>query len=250
MRRVHALLVLMLTLLPLAAVAQDPAMRLETLTERIAKLHAQVAQGLLAERSRRALRDAVREFDVALRAATAQAPGAEARDTYLLLGLLWRDYRGWATRPPSRDNAKKIAERAEEVAWIAAKGARLVHERGRRGTGRLALDAAHVATLAQRLARLHLLARWGVREETFTREIPATSARLAATLETLRAAPHNTPEIDTELQAAQGQLAFLLQAARELDGRRPGGRQLEFIAKSGDHILESMQRVVRLYEGQ
>jgi hypothetical protein len=89
-----------------------------------------------------------------------------------------------------------------------------------------------------------------VREESFAREIPVASAQLAAILEKLRTSPHNTPEIDTELQAAEGQLGFLHQAARELGERKPGGRQLEFIAKAADHILESMQRVVRLYEGQ
>ena len=224
-------------------------MRLEMLAERIAKLHAQVGQGVLAERSRRALPESMREFDVALREVQARPAGAEVRDNYLLLGLLWTEYRAWATKAPSRDNAKKLAERAEEVAWIAAKGARLVHETGRKGTGRLALDAAHAATLSQRLARLYLMRRWGVKEETSDREIPAVSAELRRTLEKLRGAAYNTPEIDTELQAAEGQLGFLLQAGREAEARKGGARALEFIAKSADHLLESMQRVVRLYEG-
>jgi hypothetical protein len=248
-RLASASLALLLALAP-AARAQDPAMRLEALTERIAKLHAQVGQGILAERSRRALPEVMREFDRELRAVTARASGAEIRDNYVLLGLLWSDYRAWASRPPTHDNAKKLAERAEEVAWIAAKGARLIHEPGRKGTGRLALDAAHAGMLSQRVARLHLLARWGVREEAFAREGAIASAQLRTVLEKLRGAPQNTPEIDTELQAAEGQFAFLLQAGRELEGRRGGARQLEFIAKSADHILESMERVVRLYEGQ
>ena len=229
--------------------AQDATMRLETLTERIAKLHAQVGQGVLAERSRRALPEAVREFDAALREVRSRPAGPEIRDNYVLLGLLWTDYRAWALKPASRDNAKKLAERAEEVAWVAAKGARLVQEGGRKGTGLLALDAAHAATLSQRLARLYLLRRWEVKPETSERAAPAVEAQLARTLEKLRAARANTPEIDTELQAAQGQLGFLLQAGRELDSRKAGARTLEFAAKSADHLLESMQRVVRLYEG-
>ena len=232
-----------------AAQAQDPAMRLETLTERIAKLHAQLGQGVLAERSKRALPEAVREFDTALREARARASGPEVRDTYILLGLLWTDYRAWALKPPTRDNAKKLAERAEEVAWVAAKGARLVHGSGRKGTGLLALDAAHAATLSQRLARLYLLRRWDVKPESAERAAPAVEAGLQRALEKLRAAPANTPEIETELEAAQGQLGFLLKAGRELDARRSDPRTLEFAAKSADHLLESMQRVVRLYEG-
>ena len=231
------------------APAQDAAMRLEMLAERIAKLHAQAGQGVLAERSRRALPESVREFDAALREAKGRAAGAEVRDNYVLLGLLWTDYRALALKPPTRDNAKKLAERSEEVAWIAAKGARLSLESGRKGTGRLALEAAHAATLSQRLARLYLLRHWGVRQETSGREIPDVEAELGRTLEKLRAAPYNTPEIDTELQAGEGQLGFLLQAGRELERGRGGARALEFAAKSADHLLESMKRVVRLYEG-
>jgi hypothetical protein len=240
-----------LALLALATVAraQDPAMRLEALSERIAKLHAQLGQNVLLERSRRALPETVREFDGALREVKARAAGAEVRDNYLLLGLLWTDYRAWALKPATRDNAKKLAERAEEVAWVAAKGARLVHGAGRKGTGALALEAAHAATLSQRLARLYLLRRWDVKPESAERAAPAVEKQLQGTLEKLRAAAANTPEIDTELQAAQGQLAFLLQAGRELDTRRADMRTLEFAAKSADHLFEAMERVVRLYEG-
>ena len=207
-------------------------MRLEMLAERIAKLHAQVGQGVLVERSRRALPEAVRDFETALREVRSRPAGPEIRDNYVLLALLWTDYRAWALKPATRDNARKLAERAEEVAWVAAKGARLSHDAGRTGTGLLALEAAHAATLSQRLARLYLLRRWDVKPETSE-----------------RAAPANTPAIETELQAAQGQLAFLLQAGRELDTRKAEARTLEFAAKSADHLLESMQRVVRLYEG-
>ena len=249
MSRARALLAAWLAFMPAATLAQDPALRLETLAERIAKLHAQLGQGVLQDRSRRALPEAVREFDAGLRASAGRASAAEVRDNYVLLGLLWQDYRAWALRPPTRDNARKLSDRAEEVTWVAAKGARMLNERGRTGTGLLALQAAHAATLAQRVARLHLLRRWGLRDAGLARELSLASADLRGTLERLRAAPHNTPEIDTELQVAEGQLAFLVQAARELEGGRGSLKQMEFIAKAGDHILESMQRVMRLYEG-
>jgi hypothetical protein len=232
-----------------AALAQEPGLRLEALAERIAKLQAQVGQGVLAERSRRALPEAVREFDASLRDAAARASSADAREDYLLLKLLWQDLRPWTLKPPTRDNAKRISERVEEVAWIAAKGARRVVEPGRKGTGVLAVDAAHVATLAQRVARLHLVRRWGLRDANLAATLAAATADLHATLEKLRRAPANTPGIETELEVAAGQLQFLVQAAQELEGGRGSLRQMEFIAKAGDNILESMERASRLYEG-
>lgn len=231
------------------AASQQPEMRLEALAERIAKLHAQLGQGVLTDRSRRAMPEAIRDFESTLRAATARASTPEVRDNYVLLRLLWMDYRGWALKPPSREHAKRLSERAEEVAWIAAKGARSIHEPGRRGTGRLALEAAHAATLSQRVARLHLLRRWGLRDAALASALAQSSAQLRATIDKLRSASANTPEIDTELQVVEGQMAFLLVAAQELEAGRGSVRQMEFIAKSGDHIFESMERVVRLYEG-
>ncbi len=238
-----------LALVALPAASQDPSLRLEALTERIAKLQAQLGQGVLAERSRRAQGEAMRDFEVALRAAAAGAPSAEARENYLLLGLLWQDYRGWALKPPSKENARRLADRAQELAWVAAKGARMAQEPGRKGTGRLALDAAHAATLSQRVARLHLIRRWGVRDASIDSQLGAATEGLRATLDKLRAATLNTPEVDAELQVAGDQLAFLLQAAKDMEGGRGTARQLEYIAKAGDNILESMQRVARLYEG-
>ena len=249
MRLAAAGLAALLLAAPAGAFAQEPGLRLEALAERIAKLQAQVGQGVLAERSRRALPEAVRDFEASLRTASARAATPEARESYLLLKLLWQDFRPWATKPATRDNAKRLADRVEEVAWVAAKGARLTVEPGRKGTALLALDAAHAATLAQRVARLHLLRRWGLRDEASARTAVDAGAELQAALEKLRRSAHNTPEVDTELQVAEGQWQFLAQAAHELEAGRGGAKEMEFIAKASDHILESMERAARLYEG-
>jgi hypothetical protein len=88
-----------------------------------------------------------------------------------------------------------------------------------------------------------------VKAESSSQQIPAVSGELQRALEALRAAPQNTPAIETELHAAEGQLGFMLQAARELDGKRRGIYQPEFVAKAADHMLDSMERVARMYEG-
>jgi len=229
----------------LAAFPQDASLRLEMLTERIAKLHAQVGQDVLADRSRKALAAAIGDFDAGLKELKARSAGPEVRDNYILLGLLWSEYRVWALKPATRDNAKKLVERAEEVAWVAAKGARLLHD-GRQASVAVALEAAHAATLSQRLGRLYLTQTWGVREESAGREIPAVTRALQEGISKLRVAARTAPEIETELHAAEGQLGFLLQSGRELAARRPSPTAREFVAKSADHILESMEHVVRL----
>ncbi|HSJ98449.1 MAG TPA: hypothetical protein VLC53_15335 [Myxococcota bacterium] len=227
-----------------AAMAQAPALRLEAQAERVARLHAQIGQNVLVERSRRGLADALATFERELGAARARAPGHEARDNFLLLALLWKDYRAWASKPPSPDHAARLAERVEELAWIAAKGARMMHGGD---AAEPALAAASAASASQRLARLLMLRRWGLRPESSAGAIALASAELGHTLAKLRESRHATPAILTELQVAEGQLAFLLQAAREVQAGAASARPLEYLAKASDHLLESMERVARLY---
>ncbi|MGZ5034086.1 MAG: hypothetical protein ACXWAC_12885 [Usitatibacter sp.] len=224
------------------------ALRVATLAERIAKLHAQLGLGVLVERSRRALPEALRELDASVAALTQRTREGEIRDNYVLLGILAKEYRQFAAKAPSRENARKLSERAEEIAWVATKNARLTEERMRTPGGTLALHAAQAGMLAQRVARLHLMRRWGHRDEANSRELGAASEELRLLLERLGAAPQNTPEIAAEIQVSQNQFMFLAQAASELESGAPAARQIEFIAKTGDNILESMERAVRLYE--
>lgn len=225
------------------------AVRLGTLAERIAKLHAQIGQGVLAERSRRALAAAIRDFDATLRAVSSATPSAEVRDNYLLLSLLWPEYREWALKAPTRDSARKLRERNEEVAWVAAKGARMLQEHARATTNASALRAAGASLLAQRVAKLHLWRRWEMRDESLARELRESEENLRRALDTLIAARDNTPEIATELQVADNQMRFLAEASRTVDTRSGAARAIEFIAKTGDNIHESMERATRLYQG-
>jgi hypothetical protein len=223
-------------------VANVPAVRLAGIAERIAKLHVQAARGVLPERSRRALAEAMRDFEATLRAAAARPGTAESRDSYLLLGLLWREYHAWAARTPTRDSMRKVADRGDEVAWVAAKLPR------QQGSGPLALDAARACVLSQRVPRLHFMRHWEPRNAQLARELAAASAELAAILARLAAAAENTDDIAAQLQIARTQHEFLASAGEEM--HRPGAaaRHAENVAKTGDHILESMERALRLYE--
>lgn len=225
-----------------------PAIRLEMLAERVAKLNAQVGQGVLGTRSRRSLDEAVKDFDDTLASVASSARGAEARDTYNLLTLLWAQYRVWAVKPTNRDNARKLRDRTEELAYMAAKGARLVQESARATSNASAVRAENAAVLSQRVAKIHLWIQWGMHDEPLLKELRDSTENLRRILSTLRESPSNTPEIADELVGAEGQMRFLDDAARDLAQHKSESRAIEFIAKAADHILESMERVAGLYE--
>jgi hypothetical protein len=223
------------------------AMRLVTLTERIAKLHAQAGQGILAERSRKALNEAIRDFDATLRSVAGHASTVESRDNYALLALVWQDCREWATRAPTRESARKLKPRTEEMVWVASKGVKMLQGEGRALANASAVRAEGAAALAQRIAKLYLWSRWDISDEVLARELRESEDNLRRALDFLRAAPDN-PAIAGELQAADIQLRFMEDAARSLKARDTSGRHIEFIAKTGDHIQESLERLAQLYD--
>lgn len=229
------------------ALARRGAWDLAILSERLGKLHAQAGQGLLAERARRGLAEGSRQFDALLRSTAAAASG-ETRERYLLLGLLWQDYRAWLARPATRENARRLAERTEELAWVAGQAARAWTARSARAVS--AAQAAQASVLAQRVARLQLLRRWDVRDDAATRELAGASLQLRSSLASLRAGAGDDAEIAAELQVAENQHVFLERAVQDLAAKPALAQPLEIVAKTGDNILESLQRVVRLYEAR
>ncbi len=222
----------------------DAFPRLAPAVERIARLHAQSGQGVLVPRSRRALADAIRDFDAMLRAAPATAPGVEARENYVLLAMLWHDYREWAQRPPSRETARKLRERTEEVAWIASKGVRLANESARGTVGASALRASQAALASQRIAKAYLWRRWDIRDEGIDRELRDSRESLPRSLEAIASTPGLPAEALAHVESAQTQWRFLSDAAAQLDAAPANARALEFACKAADHILEAMERVM------
>ena len=219
------------------------AMRLAVLVERVAKLQLQLAQGVMAERGTRAVTEARREFDAGLRALSTRLPGPEVRDNYLLLRILWDDFRPLSTKPPTRESARSFGDRVDEAAWIAGKGARMLHPGG---ADSLAMRAWRVCVLSQRIPRLALMRRWDARSDEIARDLASALGEMRALLEQLATAPLNTPETAGEVRVAQTQFGFLERAAGDLD--RGGARAADNVVKTGDHILEVMGRVAPLYE--
>jgi hypothetical protein len=214
------------------------ALQVATLAERIAKLHAQAAQGVLAERARHALAQSVRRLDAAVRELGRPAAPQELHEAVAIVTLLAKEYRAWAAKPATRDNARGLGERADEIAWEAAKAARLWAP----GEPTPAARAAEAAALAQRTARLAFWRQWQVSAST-RNELALATAQLHTALDALRAAPA-TPETDAELQVADNQAQFLFGAVKASE---TDAGALETLAKAADNLQESMERLSALH---
>lgn len=225
----------------------DTATRLTMLAERVAKLHAQVGREVLVTRSRRALAEASGEFERGLREVSAAAPNAEIRDNYLLLRHLWDEYRAAALQAPTAEHARRLAERNEEVAWIAAKGARLLNEQSRSRPGDLVMAAGAARAAAQRLGKMHLQRGWAFPATALEAETGLAEAEVRRVLAELQRAPETGEAIALELRVAENQLALLRHAAGRLAVARERAQGLEHIAKAADNLVEVLDRAARSY---
>jgi len=245
--------VLALTAFALCARAQGApdaltqALKLEVLTERIAKLHAQAGQGLLGWRSRRDLSQALREMDGVLAAMDATPRDAELHENYALLAILGAGYREWALRPATRESARKLRSRAEELTWVSSRRSRLLQERSRGSARASVVRAMNAAMMAQRIAEARLWMRWEMGDAALAKELAGANENLHRLLATLREGEAQAPGAGEALEAAQTQLGFMDDAQRELDARRPAARPTEFVAKAADFIEDSMERAAAAY---
>jgi hypothetical protein len=228
--------------------AATRVLHVELLTERIAKLHAQAGQGILGGRSRRELSQSLRELDSAIASLTPPANDRDLREGWALMTILGAGYRDWAQKPPTRESAKRLRARAEELAWVAAKLARGESDRSR-GTARgSAFRAITAAVLAERIAKARLWMRWDLGDAPLERELRESNENLHRLLATLHEAPVQPDEATEAIRDAEGQLKFMDDAQHELDARRSSPRATEFVAKASDHIAESMERAAAAYD--
>ena len=218
------------------------------LAERIAKLHVQAGRDILVARSRRALAEAIAEFERILRDLTAAAQAPELRDNYRLLRLLWDEFRPAAQQPATPQGVRKLAERTEELAWIAQKGARLLHEQSKSRAADLVMGAGGARAAAQRLGKLHLQRGFGLAANAMPREIKVAEGEIALAIAQVKGAPETGEEMAAAARMAEDQLTFLRQAVERLEIARERATQLEHVAKSSDHIAETMDRIAKHYE--
>jgi hypothetical protein len=211
---------------------------LATGAERLARLHAQVAQDVLPARSRRAMAECLRDLDSGARQALSRATEADTREALQLYLLVLGDTRAAALRSATREQSRKVLERAEELAWVAGRAARGLQSSSLTAALPAAGSLAQVALLSQRLARERLYERWEPRTGA---QASATRSELDREMRELQASLASDPEASSELQLADNQLQFL----SELPKGRLGTREAETTAKAADRVLESLVRLSR-----
>lgn len=223
--------------------AIDTAGRQRMLTQRIVKAYCQVGLQVTPDVSRAQLAEAIKRFDQQLGELTKQAPNAAAHRSLVRVKTLWTPFRRIASGPISRDGARVLFERDDELLLAAHELVLVLQDAAGTPQARLVNISGRQRMLSQRLAKFYMLRAWGIDSSTIREQFDTASHEFAGALATLRSAPENTPAIERELQAVSLQWDWF-SSAISLQGAQSF---VLVVADASESILNSMDLVTGMY---
>jgi len=223
--------------------AIDAAGRQRMLTQRIVKAYCQIGLEVTPEVSRAQLTGAVARFDRQLDDLEAAAPNAETKRSVTGLRERWGGFRQLATGAVSREGARELAQRGEEVLLAAQQLAVQFEQAAGTPQARLVNLSGRQRMLSQRLAKLYMLRAWQVDTPSLREELDSARREFEGALATLRAARENTHAISIELDAVALQWEWFKNALA-LQGT---DSYLFVVGDASESILNSMDLITARY---
>ncbi len=230
------------------ASAINKAGRQRMLSQRIAKVYAQLVLGVYADRANVILHNSVALFDSQLAELVAFAPTPEIRTLYGQLGELWIPYRNVALATASTAGLKKVAVLNEDVLKTAHTATLALTKYSGIAAGHLVNISGRERMLSQRCAKFYLFRSAGLRDAYVEKGLMDARKEFEAGLAELRAAPQNTPDISRQLLLANSQWVFFASALNSYDLNAQSKTSLQYVAGSSENVLEVMDTVTGIYE--
>lgn len=215
------------------------------LVQRVAKLYSQVGLNVMPSAAVNQLNLANRRFEnnlLALQSVVANSE--ESKLAYVRLVDEWQKMKKALSKDVSRETAEALARQAEVTLGVAENLTRLVETKG--SSSNVINLAGRQRMLSQRIANNYLLRSWGVDSSAVRETLAISVSDFSAGLVKLRERKDNSPAIQFELEEVAQQWEWL-QAALAVEG---AGAYRLIVTESADAILESTDRITRLYEEQ
>jgi hypothetical protein len=232
---------------PTSLLTQDitSAGRLRLLSQRLAKLWLQAGLGIHAGAATGQLARGVVQFDENLGRLARYEKKDDARPSLRRISELWTAYRLALALPYSENNLKVVSYLADDLMQASGKLTMKIEAFADSGSGRLIDLSLRQNMLAQRLARLYLMAQTGDRSRGRLVDIEQTRKEFATALAELTSAPENTAASREALELARMQWMFF---DREISELRSGGdSRPQHVATASERILETLDAVSEQY---
>jgi hypothetical protein len=228
--------------------AINKAGRQRMLSQRIAKLHAQLLLNVQPKKALKIMDESVALFDSQLSELQAFSPTPEIRGLYAQLAQLWSTYRSSVYVMPSLTSLKQVAELNEAVLKTANAATVALEKHSGTASARLVNVSGRQRMLSQRAAKFYLFRAAGLTGASIESGLVGARKEFEAGLAELKNAPQNTEKIKRQLLSAESQWVFFAHALDSYTPGSPNMTHLEYVAESSENVLGVMDDITRLYQ--
>lgn len=228
-------------------IAQDigSAGRLRLQSQRLAKLYLQRGLGLNAEAAGKQLGKGRMQTDTDLLDLGRYARNAKTQRTLARTNELWTELKAALAMPYGTENMKRVNYLSDDLMIAAGKLAMQIEDEADTPVGRLLDLSLRQSMLAQRLAKLYLMAQAGDKSRGRLVDVEQARREFATALDELDSARENSPASREALDLAKTQWLFFENAIRELSRGETGNPQ--HVATSSERIMEALDAVSTQY---
>ena len=256
----------LLGLLPRAASAATPAPaapgismleainqagRQRMLSQRMAKLYAQVIRETRQDEAHKLLGDSMALFEKQLdnlHGFVQQKNAIDIMTTYDQLSSRWLEYKRVVAADPTHEGLQQVAALNEQVLATAHAGTVQLEKLHGGALGKLVNMSGRQRMLSQRISKFYFFHRDGIATAECLKGLNAARTEFLAAMNTLKQAPENTNDINAWIAMGEAQWLFFDEAVHaDTSDRSEMAYHDNNVAITSENILQVMDRLTNFY---
>lgn len=218
--------------------------RQRMLSQRGAKLYAQILLNIRVDVAKKNINGTILEFEQQLSYLKSFLKGEKGQEKYLdLMGRQWGKYKAILAGQPSVAKLPEVSEYSDAILGAANSLADLLQRSVGSKIGGIVNLSGRQRMLSQQLAKYLFFSANGYSEKNYTQDIIRARSEFSSAMNILKAAPENTPETLSWLTLGDSQWSFYDQFFSNIKK----GTRLNDLAVASENILEVLEKLTFLY---